>query len=329
MAVALAQAGADIVGVTHTVASAPETAAAVEATGTQLRARAGRPARASSRSRAWSPSRLLEALRPHRHPGQQRGHHPRAPLLDFTEKDWDDVINLNSKRTLFFLSQAVARPDGGAGAGRQDHQHRLDALLPGRHPRAVLHRLQERVKGITMLLANEWAKHGINVNAIAPGYMATDNTAAVASRRQARNAEILGPHPGRTVGHARRFGQGTVVFLASKAADYVNGLHHRGGWRLAGPLTVMTIETAQIMKVMTVFPSSPCPSPARGEGSFVSRLRDFHINRSSHLRLFSLFMTHCFVVIWPIANFVNSRSAQSFERAPPLKKGRCNGHKDR
>jgi 2-deoxy-D-gluconate 3-dehydrogenase len=86
------------------------------------------------------------------------------------------------------------------------------------------------VKGITMLMANEWAKHGINANAIAPGYMATDNTAQLRADA-GRSAEILSRIP------AGRWGEpsdlaGAVVFLASPASDYVNGhvLAVDGGW---------------------------------------------------------------------------------------------------
>ena len=86
------------------------------------------------------------------------------------------------------------------------------------------------VKGITMGMANEWAKYGINVNAIAPGYMATDNTAQLRADEE-RSSEILGRIP------ADRWGtpedvKGPVVFLASSASDYVNGytLAVDGGW---------------------------------------------------------------------------------------------------
>jgi 2-deoxy-D-gluconate 3-dehydrogenase len=86
------------------------------------------------------------------------------------------------------------------------------------------------VMGITRALANEWAEHGINVNAIAPGYMATDNTAALRAD-PVRNAAILDRIP------AKRWGSpddlaGPVVFLASRASDYVNGytIAVDGGW---------------------------------------------------------------------------------------------------
>jgi len=86
------------------------------------------------------------------------------------------------------------------------------------------------VRGITMTLANEWAKYGINVNAIAPGYMATNNTKALRADKK-RNQEILDRIP------AGRWGilddlVGAAIFLASRASDYVNGytLAVDGGW---------------------------------------------------------------------------------------------------
>jgi len=86
------------------------------------------------------------------------------------------------------------------------------------------------VKGITMLLANEWAKHGINVNAIAPGYMATDNTAALRADAD-RSSDILARIPAGRWGLPADMG-GAVVFLSSPASDYVNGftLAVDGGW---------------------------------------------------------------------------------------------------
>lgn len=86
------------------------------------------------------------------------------------------------------------------------------------------------VKGITMLMANEWAKHGININAIAPGYMATANTAQLRADEQ-RSSEILGRIPADRWGTPEDLKE-PVVFLASSASDYVNGytIAVDGGW---------------------------------------------------------------------------------------------------
>lgn len=97
-------------------------------------------------------------------------------------------------------------------------------------PCAFLYRIKSGVMGVTRLMANEWAKHNINVNAIAPGYMATNNTQQLRADEQ-RSAEILDRIP------AGRWGlpsdlMGPVVFLASSASDYVNGytIAVDGGW---------------------------------------------------------------------------------------------------
>ena len=113
----------------------------------------------------------------------------RAPALEFSEADWDDVLQINLK-SVFFLSQAAGARLMVRAGRRQDHQRGLDAVVPGRHPGAVVHRGQERGGGHHPGLANEWAKYGINVNAIAPGYMATDNTAPIRAD-QARRQAIL------------------------------------------------------------------------------------------------------------------------------------------
>ena len=86
------------------------------------------------------------------------------------------------------------------------------------------------VVGITRLLANEWAKHNINVNAIAPGYMATNNTASLRENKE-RNAEILGRIPAGRWGTPEDL-KGIAVFLASRASDYINGytIAVDGGW---------------------------------------------------------------------------------------------------
>jgi 2-deoxy-D-gluconate 3-dehydrogenase len=153
----------------------------------------------------------------------------RAPLLEFTEKDWDEVIQINES-AVFFLSQAVARQMvQQARGGKIINIASLLSFQGGiRVPSYTASKCA--VQGLTRLMANELAPHRINVNAIAPGYMATDNTAPLRADAQ-RSAEILGRIP------AGRWGtpgdlHGALVFLASEAADYVNGytLAVDGGW---------------------------------------------------------------------------------------------------
>jgi 2-deoxy-D-gluconate 3-dehydrogenase len=153
----------------------------------------------------------------------------REEALTFSEKDWDDVMNLNLK-SLFFLSQAVAKRFITQGQGGKIINIASMLSFQGGIRVPSYTASKSGVLGITRLLANEWALHGINVNAIAPGYMATNNTQQLRDNEQ-RNAEILDRIP------AGRWGvpddlQGPVVFLASPASDYVNGhtLAVDGGW---------------------------------------------------------------------------------------------------
>jgi 2-deoxy-D-gluconate 3-dehydrogenase len=153
----------------------------------------------------------------------------RADALSFTEDDWDDVMNVNLK-SAFFLAQAVARHFvEGEKRGKIINVASMLSFQGGIRV-ASYTSSKSGVLGLTRLLANEWAARGINVNAIAPGYMATSNTAALREDEQ-RNGEILARIP------AARWGTpddlaGPVVFLASSASDYVHGhtLAVDGGW---------------------------------------------------------------------------------------------------
>lgn len=153
----------------------------------------------------------------------------REDALAFSEKDWDDVMNVNSK-TLFFLSQAVANQFVKQGRGGKIINTASMLSFQGgiRVPSYTASKCA--VKGLTMLMANEWAKYGINVNAVAPGYMATENTAALRDDKK-RNKEILERIPAGRWGEPKDLG-GTFVFLASEASDYVNGftIAVDGGW---------------------------------------------------------------------------------------------------
>jgi 2-deoxy-D-gluconate 3-dehydrogenase len=153
----------------------------------------------------------------------------RAPLTEFTEKDWDDVININL-RTLFFLSQAVAKVMIKQGKGGKIVNTASMLSFQGGIRVPSYTASKSAVMGLTRLMGNELAQHGINVNAIAPGYMATDNTKALREDEK-RSAEILSRIP------AGRWGmptdlQGAAVFLASAASDYVQAytIVVDGGW---------------------------------------------------------------------------------------------------
>src|SRR5436190_10700585 len=152
----------------------------------------------------------------------------RADALEFSEEDWDAVIDTNLK-SVFFLSQAAARHMVGQGKGKIINIASMLSFQGGiRVPSYTASK--SGVAGLTRLLANEWASRGINVNAIAPGYFATNNTAALQADAK-RNAEILARIPSGRWGNPQDLG-GAAVFLASRASDYVHGiiLPVDGGW---------------------------------------------------------------------------------------------------
>jgi 2-deoxy-D-gluconate 3-dehydrogenase len=153
----------------------------------------------------------------------------RAEALEFTEQDWDDVLNVNLK-VPFFLAQAAARAMLAAGHGGKIINIASMLSFQGGIRVASYTASKSGVAGLTRLLANEWAAKGINVNAIAPGYVATNNTAALQAD-ESRNRDILARIP------AGRWAKpediaGAAVFLASSSADYVHGaiIPVDGGW---------------------------------------------------------------------------------------------------
>lgn len=152
----------------------------------------------------------------------------REYAVDFSEKDWDDVMNINVK-TVFFLCQAAGRHMIERGSGKIINIASMLSFQGGiRVPSYTASK--SGVAGITKLLANEWAAKGINVNAIAPGYIATDNTAQLRADAN-RDKAILDRIPAERWGTPADLG-GAAVFLASSAADYVQGhiLAVDGGW---------------------------------------------------------------------------------------------------
>lgn len=147
----------------------------------------------------------------------------------FTEKDWDDVMTVNCKM-LFFLSQAAAKQFIKQGTGGKIINTASMLSFQGGIRVPSYTASKNAVKGLTMLMANEWAKYGINVNAVAPGYMITDNTAALRADENRYN-EILSRIPQGRWGLPEDLA-GTYVYLASAASDYVNGftIAVDGGW---------------------------------------------------------------------------------------------------
>ncbi len=153
----------------------------------------------------------------------------REDAIDFTEKNWDDVMNINIK-TVFFLSQAAARQYIQQGQGGKIISIASMLSYQGGIRVPSYTAAKSAVMGITRSMATEWAKYNIQSNAIAPGYMATNNTQALRADEQ-RSSDILARIP------AGRWGTpedvaGPAVFLASAASDYINGftIAVDGGW---------------------------------------------------------------------------------------------------
>jgi 2-deoxy-D-gluconate 3-dehydrogenase len=152
----------------------------------------------------------------------------RTPAIDYSEKDWDEVMTVNAK-TVFFLSQAAARDMMKRKHGKIINIASLLSFQGGILVPAYT-ASKAAVAQVTKAMANEWAEHGICVNAIAPGYMATNNTKAL-REDLVRSKAILDRIPAGRWGKPEDL-QGAVVFLASPASDYVNGhvLVVDGGW---------------------------------------------------------------------------------------------------
>lgn len=152
----------------------------------------------------------------------------RADAVDYTEADWDAVTDVNLK-ALFFTAQAFGREALKRGQGKVVNIASLLSFQGGIRVPAYT-ASKHGVAGITKLLANEWAARGINVNAIAPGYIATANTAALRAD-PARNQAILERIPAARWGAPEDIAE-TAVFLASPAAAYIHGavLNVDGGW---------------------------------------------------------------------------------------------------
>lgn len=153
----------------------------------------------------------------------------REDAINYKENDWDDILNLNLK-TLFFLSQAVAKEMINQKNGGKIINIASMLSYQGGIRVPAYTASKSGVKGLTKALANEWAKYNINVNAIAPGYMATDNTKAIREDEK-RNKEILERIPAGRWGTPEDLA-GAVIFLSSKASDYINGecIAVDGGW---------------------------------------------------------------------------------------------------
>jgi 2-deoxy-D-gluconate 3-dehydrogenase len=226
MALGLAEAGADIAGLYCT--NYEETQAQVEALGRRFMPLQCDLLEASVDRLNEVVAQVVEELGGLDILVNNAGIIRRAPALEFSEQDWDDVIKVNLK-AVFFLSQAATRVMVARGGGKIIHVASMlsfqgGILIPSYTA------AKSGVAGLTRALANEWASQGINVNAIAPGYMETDVTAPLKADPQ-RNPAIVARIP---AGHwgAPADLKGAVVFLASAASDYMHGaiVPVDGGW---------------------------------------------------------------------------------------------------
>ncbi|HAE22955.1 MAG TPA: 2-deoxy-D-gluconate 3-dehydrogenase [Spirochaetaceae bacterium] len=225
ISIALAEAGADVVGVDY-VAS-PETKQAIEKLGRRYL-----EVVANLMSIEPLPSIVAKAVEAFGRVDilvNNAGIIRRQDAIDFSEKDWDEVMDINAK-TVFFFSQAVAKQFLAQGSGGKIISIASMLSFQGGIRVPSYTASKSAVMGLTRLMANEWAKHGINANAIAPGYMATNNTTALRAD-EARNQAILERIPAGRWGTPQDV-QGAAVFLASAASDYVNGytVAVDGGW---------------------------------------------------------------------------------------------------
>ncbi len=226
IAVALAEAGANVICVSSKSGGASETVAEIKKAGRKSWELA---ADLSSRDAATSLAKEAAKIAPAigilvNNAGTIR----RTPAIDYSLDDWDAVLRTNLD-SVFILSQAFGRQMVARGRGKVINIASLLSFSGGITVPAYT-ASKHAVAGLTKALANEWAKGGVQVNAIAPGYFSTDNTEALRSDAT-RSKEILSRIPAGRWGDPKDI-TGAAVFLASPASNYVNGhvLVVDGGW---------------------------------------------------------------------------------------------------
>lgn len=226
MAVGLAEAGADIVAIASATNNVAETARAIEAQGRRVVAIGcdqGDPESVSTTVGA-----AIEAYGRVDVLVNNAGIIRRAPAEEYSDEDWLAVVETNLNG-VFRLCKGIGRHMLERGSGKIINIASLLSFSGGITVPAYA-ASKGGVMQLTKALANEWGPRGIQVNAIAPGYFETDNTAALRADRS-RNEQILNRIPAGRWGNPDDL-RGAVVFLASKASDYVNGhiLTVDGGW---------------------------------------------------------------------------------------------------
>lgn len=226
MALALAEAGADVAGLYHT--RIDETEAAVAALGRRFLPIRCDLEEATPEDLASVVDRVVQGLGGLDILVNSAGIIRRSPAIEFGAEDWYDIIQVNLN-AVFFLSQAAARAMLTRGGGKIVNIASMLSYQGGILVPAYT-AAKSGLAGLTRALANEWAPKGINVNAIAPGYMATDNTAALRADPE-RSRAILARIPAGDWGRPDDL-RGVVVLLASDASRYMHGaiVPVDGGW---------------------------------------------------------------------------------------------------
>jgi 2-deoxy-D-gluconate 3-dehydrogenase len=226
MALALAEAGADVIGVSANLEAGSDIEKEIVALGRSfepIRTDLADPAAVESLGR-----RLAEQDRPVDILVNNAGTIRRTPAAQHSAADWNLILQVNLTAQ-FTLAQAVGAGMVNRGHGKIIFTASLLSFQGGITVPGYT-AAKHGIAGLTKALANEWASHGVNVNGIAPGYIATDNTQALQDD-PVRSAAILDRIPAGRWGRAEDLA-GATVFLASRASDYVHGtiLPVDGGW---------------------------------------------------------------------------------------------------
>ena len=226
IAIALAEAGADIASHSRSAGNSAETVAVIEATGKRGIEVVGDMADKGTPENIFADTVAqfgrIDILI------NNAGTIRRSPAVDFSEEDWQAVIDINLT-SVFRMSQLAGRAMIENGGGKIVNIASLLSFQGGITVPAYT-ASKSAVAGLTKALANEWAKNNINVNAIAPGYIATKNTDALRAD-ETRNRQIIERIPAGRWGTPEDLA-GAAVFLSSAASDYLNGhiLTVDGGW---------------------------------------------------------------------------------------------------
>jgi 2-dehydro-3-deoxy-D-gluconate 5-dehydrogenase len=227
MALGLAEAGADIIGVSANLELAgSQVSKAVEALGRKFKAY---QADFSNRDSLYAFIKQVKADYPRIDIlVNNAGTILRNPAAEHSDEFWDEVLEVNLS-SQFILSREIGSTMLVQGAGKIIFTASLLSFQGGINVPGYA-ASKGGIARLTMALANEWAGKGVNVNAIAPGYISTDNTAALREDKD-RSSSILGRIPAGRWGEPEDF-KGPVVFLASDASNYVHGtiLTVDGGW---------------------------------------------------------------------------------------------------